>query len=240
MKCSIDGCDREASGRGWCKFHYEKWRTRGDPEAPPRRRGVAPRPKPICIVEGCADPVSARGMCNSHYARWARHGSPHGGGTFHGEPREYLEKFVLLYDGEDCLIWPYSRGADGYGNINYDGRVCITSRLVCRLTYGDPPDEAYEAAHECGKGHLGCVSPRHLSWKTAGDNQMDRVKHGTSNRGERHPLSVLTLADAIEIRAANDNVPHGEIAKKFGVSREAISAIRRGASWSWLADGEAA
>lgn len=31
MKCSIDGCEKEAVGRGWCHAHYKKWQVYGDP-----------------------------------------------------------------------------------------------------------------------------------------------------------------------------------------------------------------
>jgi hypothetical protein len=29
--CSIEGCERPASGRGWCAAHYYHWRRYGDP-----------------------------------------------------------------------------------------------------------------------------------------------------------------------------------------------------------------
>ncbi len=29
--CSIDGCNNEASSRGWCHMHYTRWRRHGDP-----------------------------------------------------------------------------------------------------------------------------------------------------------------------------------------------------------------
>jgi hypothetical protein len=30
MKCSVDGCEREAKARGWCQAHYQRWYKHGD------------------------------------------------------------------------------------------------------------------------------------------------------------------------------------------------------------------
>lgn len=37
--CAIDGCANPVTARGWCKNHYARWRTHGDPML--TKRGVA-------------------------------------------------------------------------------------------------------------------------------------------------------------------------------------------------------
>jgi hypothetical protein len=29
--CSVDGCEKQVSARGWCKMHWRRWRKHGDP-----------------------------------------------------------------------------------------------------------------------------------------------------------------------------------------------------------------
>lgn len=35
--CSIEGCEKNVTGRGWCAMHYKRWRKHGDPMAPDHR-----------------------------------------------------------------------------------------------------------------------------------------------------------------------------------------------------------
>ncbi len=146
-----------------------------------------------------------------------------------GEPAEWLRQNVG-YDGPECLMWPFGKN-NGYPNhVKMDGRSEYGHRAMCRLVNGDPPNEEYEASHSCGRGHLGCVDPRHLAWKTAGENQADRANHGTRNvwgwRGK------LTQAQADEIMALRGKMKQADIAKKFGVSRSNVSFIHCGQAWA--------
>jgi len=64
--CTIDGCDSDAIGRGWCKKHYNRWYRHGDPV-------VTLRSAPgTCTVDGCSHKVKAREMCSSHYEAWRK------------------------------------------------------------------------------------------------------------------------------------------------------------------------
>lgn len=66
-KCSVEGCDREYSAKGFCQMHYHRVRRGKDLNAPPR----GPRTT-TCTVEGCDREHVAKGLCTLHYARALR------------------------------------------------------------------------------------------------------------------------------------------------------------------------
>ena len=72
--CSIPGCDRPHSGRGWCNLHYQRWLLKGDPLASVRQPNTAGR----CAVQDCDRPLRSTGAdyCDTHYFRWYRTGDP--------------------------------------------------------------------------------------------------------------------------------------------------------------------
>jgi hypothetical protein len=172
-------------------------------------------------------------LCRAHYYRWRKHGDPTGGGTAWGEPDRFYRDVVLPYCGDECLLWPYSRTA-GYGRLCREGRDYLVSRLVCEDEHGPAPTEAHEAAHSCGNGKLGCVTRKHLSWKTRVENEADKLVHGTHNRGERQGGAKLTTDDVLAIRALVGQVSQKEIASRFGIGKAQVSRIVNGKTWSWL------
>ena len=188
----------------------------------------------LCSIEGCDKHSRARGWCFAHWVRWRRHGSPYGGGTSWGEPDRFLREVVLGYDGTDCIFWPYNKNNNGYAMISRDGCPVVVNRIVCQQARGEPPTPDHEAAHSCGRGGQGCVTKRHLSWKTHAENMADTLIHGTHNRGERCGTSKLTEDQVREIRALNGVQSNRSIAKQFEVSRSAIDNIQLRKQWSWL------
>lgn len=185
----------------------------------------------ICSVKSCDNPVSAKGMCVAHYDRMRRRGTTEPSQTPKGEPLRFLTSQVLPFQGDDCLLWPYNRHSRGYGMIWLDGRPQRVTRIVCEDRHGPPPDGAH-AAHSCGVPS--CCNPKHLRWATGSENQLDRVAHGTHNRGDRHPNHILSEDDAREIKRLRGMEPQKSLAARFGVSKWQISKIQRGVAWSWL------
>lgn len=131
------------------------------------------------------------------------------------------------YSGDDCLIWPFARIRKwGYGQLGYNGRHMYAHRAMCELVHGPAPSDKHHATHECGKGHEGCVNPRHLSWKTVTGNLLDRRRHGTVGR----PTDFARKLSAEQIKAARllkGQMTQDEIATAFGVQRGTIQYWHR-------------
>lgn len=151
-----------------------------------------------------------------------------------GELMNFVEAIALSHMSDECLIWPYGKTGQGYGQIWVKGKVLLASRYICERVNGAPPTTKHHAAHSCGNGHLGCVNPKHLNWKTVAENQADRLTHGTHNRGERCANSKLSESQVREILALRDVKSQKEIASEFGVSPSNICHIFRGKSWWWI------
>lgn len=225
--CSVEGCDKRHKGLGYCRLHLERFRKHGSTDKNwPINQGKK------CSVETCDKPALKRGWCQAHYERWLAHGDPRMGRVPSGEPQRYFLEVVLPYQGNDCLIWPYNRNGRGYGQVQIRGHKSKqVHRIACEIINGPPPSPDHHAAHLCGKGHLGCCTPSHTAWKTAIENQADRVLHGTHNRGERHPLAKLSMKDVERIRSLQGEMSQRHIAELFGVSQSMVSRIHKGKNW---------
>lgn len=194
----------------------------------------------ICAIEGCDKAVKARGLCNAHHRRLLRHGDPLGGGTAQGEPLRFLNENALAFKGAECLIWPYATLPNGYGHLWINGAGVLASRYVCEKCNGPAPSPSHEAAHNCGNGHLACINPLHLEWKTHVENEADKLIHGTHHRGERCPTAKLTEGEVREILALKGKMLGREVGELYGVTRWTVFDIWKRRIWSWLDAEQAA
>jgi hypothetical protein len=137
---------------------------------------------------------------------------------------------ACIYEGTQCLLWPYGR-ADSYGALFHRGRKVYAHRLVCELVHGKPPRSKRWAAHACGIRL--CVSPQHLRWATASENEADKLLHGRHNRGGRNGFAKLTEAAVRAIRAQPYR-PLTELATEYGVSKQTACKARWHQTWTWL------
>ena len=141
---------------------------------------------------------------------------------------------MIVDPGEECIIWPYGKNGDGYGTVRSDGREQMAHRCALISTTGPAP-AGMEAAH--GPCHTrACVNPRHLSWKTRTQNEADKVRDGTSGRGEANVRSKLTESEVLTIRSehAAGGVSYSMLGRRFNVSPYTIGNIVRRQAWGWL------
>jgi hypothetical protein len=155
-------------------------------------------------------------------------------------PKGALAKWLReqsQHKGTNCLYWPFNKGSDGYGRVNwpdYKGPKITATRAMCIIAHGEPPTPQHEAAHSCGKGHKGCVNPNHLRWATKTQNEHDKRLHGTTNRGQKQWRSKLTEDDVLAIRKAAGCETQASIAERFGIDQSHVSDIVRRKRWAWL------
>lgn len=125
------------------------------------------------------------------------------------------------YQGDDCLKWPFSTDQRvGRGTLGFEGRLYWAHRLMCEWAHGPAPADKPQAAHNCGNGHLGCVNPRHLEWKTNQENCQDKSLHGRAQgRAGKKELKPEQIA---EIKSLKGIMPQTAIAQRFGVSLSCV------------------
>lgn len=125
------------------------------------------------------------------------------------------------YSGDDCLRWPFHIDSRvGRGRLGHNGKLCWAHRVMCELAHGHAPEGKPQAAHNCGNGHLGCVNPKHLEWKSNQENCQDKSLHGRSRNkaGKRD----LLPAEILEIKFLKGKMAQTAIAERFGVSLSCV------------------
>lgn len=229
--CSVDECGKEVAARGVCDTHYRRLKKHGDPLKKTARVVAGIRP---CSIVGCDGatgvPGTARGLCASHYNRWQRHGDPLAGGISPLVPTQWIRDHSD-YQGDECLTWTFHRGPAGYGKIQDGGKSTPASRRMCIEAHGEPPSPEYEAAHSCGNGHLGCVNPKHLRWKTKLENLAERER---VRKGGAHFNAKLTPVDILGVRLMAQAAPNAEVARVFGLHPVHVGKIVRRDLWAHL------
>lgn len=184
-----------------------------------------------CSIPNCKQKHWGKGYCSKHYQRWKRLGNPLARKAV--SPISKWLKDHCCWEGDECLIWPFSIRANGYGQCpNYFGVGQGAHRNICFMAHGAPPTPKHEAAHSCRA--RACANPNHVSWKTAKANRKDKLRDDTHMRGERCHLTKLTVLQVKKIRSLRKNYTNAALAERFGVSEGAISNIMLRRSWAWL------
>ena len=155
--CSIKGCDKFHSGRGFCNIHYMRW----------YRNNITK----ICSIEGCLKIQDSRGWCCTHYTIWRRHGNPN------YKKLTLYERFNNSYikDTNGCWIWQKSKIYSGYGYFSINSKMKLAHRVSWNLFCGKISDNL-NVLHKCDNPP--CVNPDHLFLGSYKDNMDDMRNKG--------------------------------------------------------------
>ncbi len=109
-----------------------------------------------------------------------------------------------------------------------NGKTRYVHRLAFEERYGHLPEVV---RHKCD--NPSCYNPDHLEPGTQADNVRDMMERDREVRGERARNSILTEAQVREIleavRAKSET--QVSLARRFGVSKQAINHVVKGRSW---------
>jgi len=183
-----------------------------------------------CTVAGCDRKVRSRDLCDMHYQRFRKHGDPTKRlRSANNERLEWLMNILSKPETDDCIEWPYSRKAKGYGRVIYQGRQVHASRAVLMIATGEDPPHMQACHDPVACNNRWCVNRRHLYWGTPMDNSADMVKAGTLLVGEKTSWAKLTEDDVRAIRSSENSLRI--LADRFGVSVSAVHAVRQRRTW---------
>lgn len=149
---------------------------------------------------------------------------------------DLAERFWSKVDrsGGDDACWPFAgyRMPDGYGRVDWRGKLELAHRVAWSLANGQPLPED-DVLHECDNPP--CCNPSHLFLGSHEINMADMVVKGRSSRklGERNGRAELSEDDvrAIRERYASGNVSQTALSTAYGVDQTTISKIVRRKLW---------
>lgn len=149
----------------------------------------------------------------------------------------FWEKVDKSSSPHGCWLWTASKYPDGYGVIRTPAGSRGAHRVSWELANGPVPD-GLNVCHNCpGGDNPACVNPDHLFLGTQTENVKDMYTKGRDDksRGSAHYKTHLTEDDVRYIRSVY-TPRHREygmtaLAKRFGLSKPAMSHIVCGRSW---------
>jgi hypothetical protein len=115
---------------------------------------------------------------------------------------------------------------------NNTGLKTIAIHRLVLLAFCGAPEKGQQCRHL--NGVRADDRLKNLCYGTVQQNQLDRNRHGTSNRGERNTWNKLTANDVRRIRRLLKTLSQFKIAKQYGIHQSAVSSIKNGRIWGWL------
>lgn len=147
--------------------------------------------------------------------------------------KQDVERFWSKVDRrqpDECWLWigkTIARG--GYGQIWFNCKRSIASRVAMSIALGREPNRNIYVCHRCDNPP--CCNPSHLFLGTCSENGLDSVSKGRSG-GENSGVAKIDSETAHEIRQALLlGASQRAIARLYAIKQPAVSLIARGETW---------
>ncbi len=129
-----------------------------------------------------------------------------------------------------CREWLGSTNAQGYGTINWGGKIHKAHRISFRIHKGKDAGRR-DVCHSCDNPR--CIEPSHLFAGTRLQNMRDAVAKGRMRHGSSHYQSKLTEEIVREIRQrfADGAITMLALATELGCSNSVISEAISRKTW---------
>ncbi len=190
-----------------------------------------------CRYPDCPHGSFMLGYCRQHYAQMyaglplspllvQKNGTHRKHGLTLQEVAEYIERERVTKLSNGCWEWQGYKEPSGHGQIRFNGKLYLVSRLMLMARGEVPPDKL--VCHRCNNSS--CVRPSHLYVGTHADNTRDAVL-----AGRQYPRRRLTLEQAQEIRQryAAGGIKQSDLAAEYGYTQGAIGKIIRGDQYKY-------
>jgi hypothetical protein len=124
-------------------------------------------------------------------------------------------------------------GSDGYPRVTLQDdagvkRVRRVHLVVASAFLG--PSKGKIVRHK--NGNLQDYRLSNLEYGTQKENSKDRYYHGTHGVGSKNSQALITESEAKAIMKLKGVQTQVDIARSFGISRQAVSDIHRGKTWT--------
>ncbi len=138
-----------------------------------------------------------------------------------------------------CIEFQGKRTQDGYGYVVVKGKTVYAHRTAYCEANGVTMEsiKGWIVRHRCDNPP--CINAQHLLIGTVADNSRDMVERGRGRSGAHksfgasNPATKLSESAVREIRSELDiGKTQASIAKKYGVSQNLISCIKRRTIWA--------